>query len=180
MIILDSYQAARELLEERSKNYSSRLPHLHAFIREVYRILPDVAGVRRVPHGSGGGRIRTWATRSPGAVVVTNNHSLGFDAATFADPWTFRPKRWIENPQLPSANVGYGRRICPGHHLAHNSIHVVTARLLWGYDMAPVVADGQTLDPFDVNDGLLFRPSPFKACFFARSARHRAVIEQEW
>ena len=160
-------------------DHLARLPYLHAFIREVYRMFPTSPAFG-VFHTAQEADEYMGYTIPRGAAVVTNNHSLGFDAATFADPWTFRPERWIENPQLPSANFGYGRRICPGHHLAHNSIHVVTARLLWGYDITPVVADDQTLDPFDVTDGLLSRPSPFQACFSPRSARHRAVIEQEW
>ena len=72
------------------------------------------------------------------------------DPGTFgADAECFRPERflgaqeaWMRDFSLP---FGFGRRICPGMHLARNSLFIVVARLLWAFDIRP--AAGAALLP---------------------------------
>ena len=58
----------------------------------------------------------------------------------FPDPDTFRPERYIEDPGLPfNFLFGFGRRMCPGMHVAQSSLFMVVAKVLWAFDVWPVV-----------------------------------------
>lgn len=54
------------------------------------------------------------------------------DRDLFTDPEVFRPERFLEttNPRLIDFTLpfGFGRRICPGLHVASQSIFIVVAR----------------------------------------------------
>ncbi|OJJ45941.1 hypothetical protein ASPZODRAFT_152888 [Penicilliopsis zonata CBS 506.65] len=154
-----------------------RLPRLDAFLLEVYRMFPTSPAFGAF-HAAQEDDVYEGYSIPRGTAVVTNNHSLGFDEETFGDPWSFRPDRWLQDPTLPMSNFGYGRRICPGQHLAHSSIRLITARLLWGFDISGV--PGQSTDPHDITDGLLARPTPFEARFSPRSPQHKTRIEMAW
>lgn len=47
--------------------------------------------------------------------LLTNQWGLERDKEVHKDPEAFRPERWIENPDLPLAAFGFGRRKCPGN-----------------------------------------------------------------
>ncbi|KAK4215596.1 cytochrome P450 [Rhypophila decipiens] len=79
---------------------------------------------------------------------------------------------------------GAGRRSCPGHWLAKNSLMLNMAKLAWALDLAP--AEG--MSPADVDDdistayleGFLIAPKRFPISIKPRSEKHRAVIEAEF
>lgn len=54
------------------------------------------------------------------------------DSELFPEPDVFRPERFINatNPKLQNFTIhfGFGRRICPGLHVANQSIYIVIAR----------------------------------------------------
>lgn len=66
----------------------------------------------------------------------------------YPDPETFLPERWIEEayptyqeplstcPNLSNFSAfGFGRRICPGLHIAENSLYLLTSRIAWAFDI---------------------------------------------
>ena len=60
---------------------------------------------------------------------------MNADSTNFPDaPQTFKPERWLKPgaEQRRYHAFGYGRRICPGRHIAENSVFVVMAKVLWG------------------------------------------------
>lgn len=65
--------------------------------------------------------------------------------AMFASPNAFQPERFLESsdPRLKTFDLpfGFGRRICPGMHLARNSLFIVISRLLWSFDILPALSD---------------------------------------
>lgn len=70
----------------------------------------------------------------------------------FPSPDTFRPERFLEtdDPRLKSFDLcfGFGRRICPGMHLALNSLFINISRILWAFDITPVKGpDGKPILP---------------------------------
>ena len=56
-----------------------------------------------------------------GATVVSNHWAIHPDEGVYEDPYSFKPNRRIENPNLPLNAFGFGRRMCNGQHIARNS-----------------------------------------------------------
>ena len=58
----------------------------------------------------------------------------------FPEPDVFRPERYLDDPSLPyNFLFGFGRRLCPGMHVAQNSLFMVISKLLWSFDVLPPV-----------------------------------------
>ena len=119
-----------------------------------------------------------------GATILANHWAIDLDEEVYgADALDFRPSRWIENPDLPLASFGYGRRICTGQHIAMNSLFINIARLLWTFDIQHAVDESGNkieADPLGYTQGFNSGPLPFKARFVVRSAERRAVVEKAW
>lgn len=99
------------------------------------------------------------------------------------DALEFRPSRWIENPDLPLASFGYGRRVCTGQHVAMNSLFINIARLLWTFNIEHAIDSGGRkieADPLGYTQGFNSGPLPFKARFVVRSEERRAALEKAW
>jgi cytochrome P450 len=164
----------------------SALPYIDAVVEEVLRWRP--AGAAGVPHFTkvessyGGFRIPA------NSVVIANHWSIAREESMFgpADVEAFVPERWLDagkSPRrdLPTVGFGYGRRICPGRHVARNSLWIAVARLLWAFDVKPeMTAEGETV-AVDTKgtDGLVTKPLPFKACFSPRGDWVREVVARE-
>jgi cytochrome P450 len=73
---------------------------------------------------------------------------------TYPDPFSFRPERFIKDGKIdpdvkdPLAAFGFGRRICPGRHMAQASVWIAAASMLASFDIAKAVnADGSVVEP---------------------------------
>ncbi|KAF8888833.1 cytochrome P450 [Infundibulicybe gibba] len=80
---------------------------------------------------------------------------------------------------------GFGRRICPGMHLALNSLFINIARILWAFDISPETgASGAPLLPGTLTsiftNGFNSRPAPFKCRLVPRNEKVVGAIEQSW
>ncbi|KAI1165314.1 putative cytochrome P450 [Nemania serpens] len=125
------------------------------------------------------------------SVVIPNHWAIAREEAVFGpDVDSFVPARWLETEgtqknelkDIPVVGFGYGRRVCPGRHFARNIIWISIARLLWAFDIEAGVSetgDPLTIDPMASTDGLVMRPSPFKASFKPRGPWVQAVIERK-
>lgn len=84
---------------------------------------------------------------------------------------------------------GAGRRICPGLHLAENSLDINIAKIIWAFEIRPGTdpVTGQPMRIDDINvdiktqwtDGFLIAPKPFPISLRVRSDKHRKVLQQE-
>ncbi|PYI35222.1 cytochrome P450, partial [Aspergillus indologenus CBS 114.80] len=157
-------------------NDMPRLPYLQAFVEEVLRWRPVVPG--GLHHCTSQDDEYMGYHIPQGTTVIQNHWSLEFDEEVFQDPHNFLPERWITNPDLPTCAFGLGRRLCPGEHLARNSLHLVISRMLWAFDIQYV--GNAPPDSLAMTQGISSRPQPFKARFCPRSRLHQAVIETEW
>ncbi|KAJ7512026.1 cytochrome P450 [Mycena galericulata] len=74
-----------------------------------------------------------------GATVYGNHWSIARDPAVFPDPERFDPQRWITpdgkaiREDLKVFQFGFGRRVCPGSHVANKSLYINTALLFWAF-----------------------------------------------
>ncbi|KAG2078550.1 cytochrome P450 [Suillus decipiens] len=120
---------------------SSSLPQLHAFLLEALRWRPIV----RIgfPHRATKDIFWRGYCIPEGATVYGCHWTLSRDPITFPDPETFNPQRWLDsegrlkdNTNLKFIVYGFGRRVCPGLHLANHSLYITLALLLWSFRIA--------------------------------------------
>ncbi|KAG1815026.1 cytochrome P450 [Suillus subaureus] len=108
------------------------------------------------------------------------------DPQTYANPSEFNPERFLakdgKEPETDPRTVcfGFGRRLCPGLHLADASIWISTAMSLAVFDVSKVVENGVEITPeIDPSSGLISHPKPFKCSIEARSDKAFALIQQD-
>ncbi|KAK7037695.1 hypothetical protein VNI00_010921 [Paramarasmius palmivorus] len=169
-----------------------RLPYFMACLKEVLRCRsPAPIGVPHSPSED----IHCQNYLIPkGSVVFGNLHGLHLDPKRFPEPHKFLPERWLhpmngESVKLndvpdPSRDLyafGWGRRYCPGSHVAESSLFIALSRLIWGIEIRAVdlKSGTSTQDPWNEESytpGFISNPRPFKVPFRPRSARHVQVI----
>ncbi|KAL4994626.1 cytochrome P450 [Aspergillus recurvatus] len=152
------------------------LPYVTAFTKEIMRWRP-IAPL-------GGPHLVTEDDEYAGywipanTTVLANTWAIHMDRSSFENPETFRPERWLKNPDVPLATFGFGRRICPGQHVGKDVFEITVARLLWAFEMTPTV-DPSTIDTSKSTlPGIVFRGTDVGMKFKVRSARHRRAIER--
>lgn len=161
-----------------------QLPYIEAVVKEVLRWRPVSAG--GIPHAVTQDDEYMGFHIPKGATVIGNHWSIHLDENIYKDPYIFNPDRWIEDPALPLAAFGFGRRICTGQHIAKNSLYINITRLLWAFDIGYAweevggVKKRCEVDPFAFTQGFNSRPEPFKAIFTARSLEKVAIIQDQW
>lgn len=142
---------------------SSSLPQLHAFVLETLRWKPVI----RIgfPHRASKDVFWQGYCIPEGAIVYGCHWAISRDPIAFPDPETFDPQRWIDSEGRVKDNIkfiayGFGRRVCPGLHLANHSLYISIALLLWSFRIA------QRPDaPINVHaflDAVIARAAPFE------------------
>ena len=118
---------------------------------------------------------------SANSTIIPLQWRMNLNTSRFPDGHTFSPDRWLVKGAggLKYHAFGYGRRICPGRHIAENSVFLIMAKLMWGFDIEPAEGQGK-IDDKAWTAGFLTKPLPFKASFGVRSSRHERVIRREW
>ncbi|KAF8199264.1 cytochrome P450 [Mycena galopus ATCC 62051] len=89
-----------------------------------------------------------------GSVVICNTWAILHNELVYPDPYSFKPERYLLdgklNPAMTDLNIvfGFGRRICPGRHMAASSVWISIARILATFDISKAVGeDGQIIEP---------------------------------
>lgn len=190
---------------ERLPTYEDRprLLYMDAIVEELLRWRPIAAA--GIPHLTKAEDSYAGYRIPAGSVVVANYWALARDPVYGEDPEAFTPERWVEESEaegggvdgtgvsrlkdLPSFAFGFGRRICPGRHIARHSLWLQIARLLWAFDIEKGVdtyddEGGQgravpAIDPFAATNGILSRPLPFRAVFKPRGPWAHDLIRRQ-
>ncbi|EIN09035.1 cytochrome P450 [Punctularia strigosozonata HHB-11173 SS5] len=165
------------------------LPYVDAIVKEVYRWNPAVP--LGLPH-----RLREedayrgW--RVPrGTTVWANIWAMLHDERYFPDPEAFRPERYLdaegwsrrrlEREEDPGEIAfGFGRRICPGLHLADSSVFLGVATMLYAFRMSKARDEetGEEITPVADFDGFISHPKPFKCRIEPRTSAIAALLAQ--
>jgi cytochrome P450 len=95
----------------------------------------------------------------PERFIATKTHAAEADPRT----WTF----------------GYGRRACPGRHVADNALFITIAQTLATFNIGKAVENGKIVEPkVKFESGVVSHPEPFKASILPRSEKHAALIRR--
>ncbi|KAJ6580680.1 cytochrome P450 [Mycena capillaripes] len=160
------------------------LPYVSAIVKEVLRwkIVTPIA----LPHHLavedeyGGYRIPA------GSVVVGNAWAILNDEEAYPDPQKFNPERFLLdgklNPAIRDPEVaafGFGRRVCPGKHMAAVSLWIPIASILSTFDINKLVdEDGNTVEPsYAYFSGLISTPLPFECAITPRSSLAVEIVQ---
>ncbi|KAF7790453.1 hypothetical protein EIP86_001408 [Pleurotus ostreatoroseus] len=126
------------------------LPYVRAFIKEVQRWRPVVPSA--VPHCVSRDDDYEQYRIPKGTIIFGNLYTMMQDSELFPDPEAFRPERFLEatDPRLMEFTLpfGFGRRLCPGMHVALQSLFILVTRVLWAFEVSPKRdASGQEILP---------------------------------
>ncbi|KAL2130930.1 hypothetical protein VTI74DRAFT_5755 [Chaetomium olivicolor] len=131
------------------------LPYLHAVMQEVLRLHPGI--VSRLPRVSphhpilytDKRRDRTFLI-PPGTVTSMTCQIAHTNPEAFEDPYTFKPQRWIDNPRLDRAFIGFARGTmnCIGMNFARQEMYIILATIVRNYDIYNG-QEGSTLELYD-------------------------------
>jgi len=160
------------------------LPYTDALVKEVLRW--NVITPTGFAHCATEDDIHDGYYIPKGSIVMPNIWFMLNDPRTYANPSQFNPERFLakdgKEPEKEPRTVcfGFGRRICPGLHLADASIWISTAMSLAVFDISKVVEDGVEIIPqVDTIPGSVSHPKAFKCSIKPRSATALELIEQD-
>lgn len=130
-----------------------KLPYLNGVVKEslrlgngtttrLQRIAPDETLIYTDPNTG-----KVWDI-PPGTPVSLTSLHIHHDETIFADPESFHPERWIENPDLDRYLLTFskGSRQCLGIHLAYAEMYIVLARVFRLYGRKE---EGPSMGPSD-------------------------------
>ncbi|KAK7461952.1 hypothetical protein VKT23_008385 [Stygiomarasmius scandens] len=169
------------------------MPYVKALIKETHRFRP-VAPLA-LPHAMlTDGTYRAY-TIPKGTIIFANTWGIYHDPDLFDDPEMFKPERYLDSEYGVKPGVddkdfrhtlifGYGRRICPGMHLANNSIELNVLNFLWAFDFAaptdPKTGSYLPVDTWAYEKGVLPAPLPFPCKITPRSTSKASMIDNEY
>ncbi|KIJ19369.1 hypothetical protein PAXINDRAFT_7852 [Paxillus involutus ATCC 200175] len=112
---------------QRLPNFGDRpaLPYVDALLRETLRCRP-VPPIG-IPHATSEDDIYEGYYIPKGATITVNVWAISQNEAKYSDPTAFLPERFLQSDgTLNDDNLpwifGFGRRVCPGKHLADASL----------------------------------------------------------
>ncbi|KAJ6569258.1 cytochrome P450 [Mycena capillaripes] len=159
------------------------LPYVAALLKEVLRwklvtpfAIPRLLGTDDEYHGY----------RLPaGSLVIANAWAALHDEAVYPFPHEFKPERFLLDGKLdpaakdPMSAFGYGRRLCPGRHLATATLWIGIVSMLATFDIRKAVNDqGDIIEPtYEYISGFISGPVPFKCSITPRSTAAVDMIQ---
>ncbi|KAE9399411.1 cytochrome P450 [Gymnopus androsaceus JB14] len=128
------------------------------------------------------------------STVIPNVWGMLRDEKTYGpNAHLFEPKRWLLkgsdqrgwklNPEMrepTGISFGFGRRVCPGKHMALSSFWLSASSLLHSFNITPAIdKDGNPIEPkVEYVSGAQNRPAPFQCTIKPRSEEHAVLIRQ--
>ncbi|KDR74052.1 hypothetical protein GALMADRAFT_269547 [Galerina marginata CBS 339.88] len=154
------------------------LPYLECVLKEVLRWNPMVP--LGLPHRLMEDDYYRNFYIPAGTTVLANIYAILRDCT---EPDAFRPQRYFEGEGLPDPFgiiFGFGRRICPGRHLAEVSYWSITASLIATFDLSKALdEDGNDVNAsYDFSHGFVRHPKPFKCSIRPRSSKLTSLIDE--
>jgi len=153
------------------------LPYINAVIKESMRW--NLVTPLAFPHMATNDDEYDGYYIPKGTIIFGNGWSILHDPKSYNNPMEYQPERYLKDGKLNSDMVdpasvafGYGRRICPGRHLADSSLYSIVSCLLAVYD---IKSPTEGLKP-EFNGRVISSPLPFKCSITPRSSAAEALI----
>jgi len=129
------------------------LPYLSSLVKEVYRWQP--LGPLGLPHQLTNDDLYNDYHIPANSIVIPNQWAMMNDKQDYPEPHKFKPERFLKNGKLNSSvrdpmdiAFGFGRRICPGKHIAHSTLTLAAASILLAFDLVRKVDEnGREIEP---------------------------------
>jgi cytochrome P450 len=157
---------------ERLPSFADRqmLPQVIAFTLESLRWRPVNVGIA---HRATKDVIWQNYVIPEGATVIGNHWAIANDPDVFPNPENFDPQRWLTEEgtlreDLRFCTFGFGRRICPGQHVANRSVFVNAALIFWAFRISE--DPKAPIDSFAFSDTVNQIAEPFRVLFEPRSS----------
>ncbi|KAI9831874.1 MAG: hypothetical protein M1826_002906 [Phylliscum demangeonii] len=163
------------------------LPYVRGLIKELHRWAPLLT--LGMPHATTADDVYDGRLITKGTIIFPNISQLHNDPQRYPDPVRFEPRRFHNDDMDASVSArqrdprhrdhygyGFGRRLCPGIHVAEASLFIVIARVLWGFEIRP--KSGQVLEPWAKSSGEAVKPKPFELDIRCRGPAYEATLRQ--
>ncbi|ESK85761.1 cytochrome p450 [Moniliophthora roreri MCA 2997] len=158
------------------------LPFVTAILKETFRwqkILPN-----GVPHCLDADDVYKGYRIPAGSIIIANSWAMLHDEASFLDnlQWFLTPDGKLDpNVTDPALFVfGFGKRICPGRHMAYASAWSVISSILTVFNIEKATnSDGSVVEPtYEYGSALVSHPAPFKCTIKPRSIEAEKLIRE--
>ncbi|KAJ4366496.1 hypothetical protein N0V83_008132 [Neocucurbitaria cava] len=172
------------------------LPFIRAAVKEVLRIRP----VTKIgaPHYTTADVVYKDYVIPKNTVVSLCHYAIHYDTKKWDNPNDFDPSRYLDYPLKAGAyaaaadpnerdhfDFGAGRRICPGMHLAENSLFITLASILWLFEIKPPLDQNGVEQELDVSDeayeeGANTLPKPYEIRFVPINQERVKILQKAW
>ncbi|KAF5346729.1 hypothetical protein D9756_010405 [Leucocoprinus leucothites] len=169
-------------------SHKSQLPYLTAVLKEVLRwnpvlptgkvinlcnlLAPSWKVITGIPHYATADDVYEGYYIPKGATIIANAYAMLHDEEAFPNPKEFNPGRFIKDGVLVedildptvTATFGFGRRVCPGAHIALSTLYIAAASILSLFDIYPTLDENNKpieVKPEFIADSLISEPLPF-------------------
>ncbi|KAF9451579.1 cytochrome P450 [Macrolepiota fuliginosa MF-IS2] len=159
------------------------LPYVSALVKETlrYQAITPFA----IPHYLSEDDEYNGFFLPKGSVVLGNAWAILHDQRDYPNPLEFKPERFLKDGKLdprarePTASFGFGRRICPGRHIAISSLYLSIASILSAFKIEHAIDDhGNVIEPSkEYISSLILHPAPFKCSIKPRSQEAEALVK---
>ncbi|KAJ7196347.1 cytochrome P450 [Mycena pura] len=163
------------------------LPYCFALVKEVLRWAPTVP--LGIPHYADADDEYNGYKIRKGTTVISSLWNMHHNEDEYPNSYTFDPERFLSTRPGKAAvddsladghyGFGFGRRRCPGQHMAMKSTWIAVVRVLWAFDIErrkDASGNLMRVDPNLCTSGLTSRPQEFPVDFVPRSATHIETI----
>ncbi|KAI0309345.1 cytochrome P450 [Amylostereum chailletii] len=156
------------------------LPYISALVKEVLRW--GTIAPLGMPHVSAEDDVYKGYFIPKGTVITWNAWAFMNDPSTYPEPDKVRPERFLTasgqldtSVQGPDAVFGFGKRICPGRFMAHDSMWYTSVCILSVFDITPKPGQPLPSEPL-FHPGLILHVNPFECDIKPRSEQATRLI----
>ncbi|KAF9879650.1 3-hydroxyphenylacetate 6 hydroxylase [Colletotrichum karsti] len=168
------YDAANPLCDPKD---DQSIPYVRALVRECLRYFTVLR--LSLPRATNKDFVFEGKLIPKGTVVFLNSWACNMDDELWEDPETFRPERWLENPEAPMFTFGMGYRMCTGTLLANRELYLTFLRMIANFKITTNENyDTNPLTGCDDIKNLIIAPKKYHVNFIPRNeAALRKALE---